>query len=171
MELRRLLRSRAFFIMLLWLGTHSSAQVVAKGGEVIEMHSPMVVNVPFKEITFFGKTYWKFPELRKYVCDGVDMESLQVKIGKMPEIESHKLGKLVVDGTLYVRPSHDRTVDLQFDLLHGEEIIANAFKKGIDAEEGDTIGFSIKIPIKPEKLQTLISDRSNSSMRITMTVR
>ncbi len=91
-------------------------------------------------------------------------------IGKMPSIESHKLGKLVVDGTLYVRPSHDRTVDLQFDLLRGEEVIASELKKGIDAEEEDTTGFSIKIPIKPEKFQTLISDRNNSSMRITMTV-
>lgn len=171
MERRKLLRSGAFFIMLVCLGTRSSAQVVAKGGELFEMHSPMVVNVPFKEIIFLGGTYWKFPDLRKYVCDGVDIKSLQVKIGKMPAIEAHKLGKLVVDGTLYVRPSRDRRVDLQFDLLHGQEVIANSFKKGIDAEEDESKGFSIKILLKPEKFQTLLSDRDNSSLRITMTVR
>ncbi len=74
MEQRKLLRSVGFFLILICLGIQSNAQVVAKGGEVFELRSPMIVSIPFKEITFLGGTYWKFPDLRKYVCDGVDYQ-------------------------------------------------------------------------------------------------
>jgi hypothetical protein len=171
MRIRNLPGLPAFCLVVAVLMPAVDAQIVAKGAETSEFHSPMVLTIPFKDITIVDRTHWEFPDLRKYICDGVNIKSLEFKVEKMPATDSGKMGKLAVKGELHLRPGKDRNVDLQIELLHGEDVVTSKEKNGIGIEEDESSHFTTDIPVIPFRYHKMVADGEKASVKITMRVK
>lgn len=150
------------------------AQVVARqGGEeaekVTEFVSPMVLELPFAVTAALPEGAAKsFENLSKFVCDDTLLTRLTAKRVRA----SAKRGdRYVIDGTVFVRRSHDRLVSLTLELLVGEERVAMAVKEKINAEENTSRTFSLQLSLSPTGTAKLAENPDSAVLKVTVNVK
>jgi hypothetical protein len=127
------------------------AQIVARQGEVPavkQFASPMVLELPLLDLATApkGTTRQFGPEIRNFVCVDVSLVELAVRR------RSGRKGSVTLDlsGDLSVRPSHDKRVDLEFQVMAGTAVLGAKKLSDIDAEERRSTPFRGRLSILAE---------------------
>ena len=160
--------------ILLCLAVTASAQLVVKEGrpqQIVDYMSPMVLGFPAPSLLRAAglppgaRITEKVPDLSAQVCESALIRRL-VMVASGP----NKKGLIAVDLTtiLEVKPGSDKLVTLQFGIVVGDQLIASAILKNLDAEEGKSMTRKVQLQVPVAKLPP---PESPPVMRITMTVR
>jgi hypothetical protein len=130
--------------------------------------SPMVLTVdfPVTESSRWGQGEWlrgsDYASLPGYVCDNVSIKNMQVSF------EPSKNGKVrvIVKGILAASEGHDKSVDLNLDLITSDIVVGSATEEGIKVEEEKEEKWKAHMEVSPLAL----SATPGPKLRISMAV-
>lgn len=155
----------------------AKAQVVAYQGEakpepVKEFESPMVLEVPVSGLgSLPPRAARNFgAQLRDYVCDDVKIHTLSVRKGRTRKRQGRLETSLDLEVMLYVRPSYDRLVDLHFSFIKEDEVVLQARKNQIDAEEGYYPKFKHTFKLPVDEFERIFNQEPVPKLKIKMSV-
>jgi hypothetical protein len=152
------------------------SQIVARQGTAAEsplqdFKSPMILDLPLQDFKQIPSGSGRdFKEVRKYYCD--DLMVSQLFVTKKEESHRGKPSswRLEIRGAVSVRPSHDRLATIRFDAVKGEEGVATAQVSQINAEEGKTQSFKVRLNLAPDEVDRLFAAGEPPLLRVTVTV-
>lgn len=149
---------RMFIVMLMLLiAPPSLAQIQAKHdetGEVTEIASPMLLDVPFPiqnpELWERNKTKVFSKDLLKFSCEGVSIVSLTVQF----DTPRNGMVPLSIIAFMRNRPGHDKLVQLRFQVYRdGAPISGGERLVNVDVEEGRAARRDFKLLVKEDALR------------------
>jgi len=171
-----MMRSVAVFLIGVLLPTVVFAQVGAMQGVSAakpnapqgqrEFGAPMVLTAPFPltDRSKWNEAFWseeKDLAFREYRCDGVAIHDMQMRA-----IAQDNGGvKIDVKGHFDSLKGHDKRVDMKFEFLNGDSVVATGYSDGLKAPEAKTRRFAFNFTIPSAAIQ---SDPP-TKMRITVT--
>lgn len=166
--------SIAFIVALALTGSTVSGQISARQGEkpVQEFESPMILELPLPQVldfaTGYGKTFSK--DIESFVCDDTSIVTLTVIRGKSSGRGDK--AKILIDfeGQIYVRPSFDRLVDVEFSVLQGENSIGETAAREIDAGEEYKTKFKATLKLPLQDLEEAFAGEMPPILKIVMSV-
>jgi hypothetical protein len=134
-----------------------------------EFKSPMVLDLPFPDPAKLQfDIRHAYAGTQRLFCDDVSVQTFN-----LTAFRTRKRAKAIVlqvDGTLFVRSSHDRRVDLEF-IIHAEGVvIARTKLSNIDAEEKKVGVFKKSLAVEKEKLAQAAAT-GDVLLRVIVTVR
>jgi hypothetical protein len=150
----------------------AGAQINARQGvpaeEPPEFTSPMILELPFAQVLRldegFGTT---FPDVNKFVCDDVNIDRLLVT---KVQSSAKKGDRFALEGSVTVRESHDKTVNLDFEIyLKNKKLIAG-WTLILDAEEKRTSPFKVQILVPAAAIAQLKDDPKSAVLKVTVKV-
>ncbi|MCB1058516.1 MAG: hypothetical protein KDD11_23680 [Acidobacteria bacterium] len=172
------MKGLAIAVIALALAPSSLAQVTARQGEPTqreqtEFHSPMVLEVPLPDLTrlSLGQGMLISRELGRFVCDDANLNgSLWVDLRKPRRGEE---GKAVLEfrGSVHVRESYDRLVDLTFRVKGSEEVLGEGVVRKLDVEEERTRPFTARVAVSEEGLRRSLASEPGPTVEITVNVK
>jgi hypothetical protein len=113
------------------------------------------------------KTEWvsgqPYADLGAFHCENVSIAALKMR----PRTIAGGRVLIEIKASLSNRPGHDKEVTVRFDIVNGEEAVAQATLGPLEVEETDTATRSVNVEIPESALKT----DPMTSLRITMTVR
>lgn len=110
-----------------------------------EFDSPMVLELPLDEYWAYSRdATWATRALRDYSCEGVTLDELRL-VDKNDRDGRHERTVVIVE--MVNRGSQDKKVDVDFDLVRGDQLVASAHIKGQSVEEDDDNTEKAKFPI------------------------
>ncbi len=150
-----------------------AAQSVARQGTVDEQpkrefNSPMVLEIPMTQlIGAEGPIGIDLKDQSKFICDDVSIASIH--IGASPTYDG-KTMKFWFEPSVFVRPSHDRLVNLRFTFMNaGKESEANA-ECTIPAKEKKIRRGKLRIKTPTSEINQMRSPGSSATLKITVSV-
>ncbi len=154
-----------------WVAAQAGAQVVARQGdstETVSFKSPMVLELPMAQLAGLEEGLgMPFKGLEKYLCDDARLTSL---VGTRTRASEKKGDVYTFQGVIAVGDSHDRWVDLDFELIVAEKVLAKAAVADLDAEEDQERIFQVKLQVPPEATAKLKSEKATAQLRLTLRV-
>lgn len=165
--------------LLLLLGPPVTAQVTARQSTAFppeELHfaSPMILDLPFPNVTMLGKgSTLAFPDVYKYVCDQhVRLRGLSLTLGKRYKGPKRaRLLELVINSKVLVADSYDRRVDIHLRLLNGDGEIATKMLPNVKAEEERATPVVIAFAVEEQELRSAYAAGKQPMLQLTITVR
>lgn len=149
----------------------------AEAGKQTGFASPMVLDIPFPDFRKLPpKDPWVTTEAGRYFCEGVGVESLTVVPGKARKAwlldgsGKERVVEYVLETSLRVLPSQDRTVNLLFELRLGDRTLASTAIRGIDAEEEKVKRAKAYLVARAEDVESFFTGEAKPVLRITMSV-
>lgn len=149
----------------------------AEAGSKTEFASPMVLDIPFPDFRKLPpKNPWITTEASRTFCEGVGVESLTVVPGKarkswlLDGSGKEKVVEYLLETSLRVLPSQDRTVTLLFELRLGDRTLASTTIRGIDAEEKKVKRAKAYLVARAVDVESLFAGEARPTLRLTMSV-
>jgi hypothetical protein len=149
------------------------AQVVAHQGEkaqapdVQEFPSPMVLELPLELDRLPERSVRDLAQLSRYWCEDAHLVGVKLTAVKLGKKES----RFEVSGFVQVRESYDRLASVRVELSDGQKAIAGASDDKIDAEEGKSRPFRVRLVVPEEKMQLLRQVGGAAKLILTLTLR
>lgn len=163
-----------FLLVSSLLAIPLQAQVTARQGsaaeEMQEFESPMLLDLELPNLALLsvGESH-TFSGLRRFVCDDASVPRLLIKKPKQKKrgdkVEFH------IEGTVYVRESHDRFVYLEFRIVQDDQPQAIARVSKLEVEEAEAKSFHTRLLIDREQLEHLFSADAEPKLTILVSVR
>jgi len=148
------------------LPARGEIQVAASRNQRFESPMVLTLDVPVSDASRWGQGEWlrgaDYASLAGYVCDQVSIKNLQVSY------EPAKDGKVRVNfrGMLVAASGHDKSVDLNLDLLNSDVVVGSATQEGISVEEDEEKKFKAHMDVTPLALNTAPGPK----LRLSVTV-
>jgi hypothetical protein len=143
----------------------SAAKANAPQGQT-EFESPMVLTAPFPltDRSNWSEAFWsdeKDLAFHEYRCDGIAIHDMQMRA----IAQENGVVEIDVRGHFDSLKGHDKRVDMKFEFLNADSVVATGYSDALKAPEAKTKRFGFKFTIPAVAIQSDPPTR----MRITLT--
>jgi len=132
-----------------------------------EFSSPMVIELPLVKLktTELGDVY-SFTDQDKFICDDVSIPIILIK----KSINWSKQVELNIKTTVYVRPSFDRKVTLQYSIIQAGSALNLRTIQEISAKEKQNRSDSSTLVLSKDAFEGLLNSENPGKLKLVMTV-
>jgi hypothetical protein len=154
------------------VATPLSAQIAARQGseDPKQFASPMILDIPLRGIVGLGFDQGlTFKDTQGYYCEDVTITRLLL-------VKKHGAGhgsgrvRAEITRAVFVRPSYDRFVTLNFGLVVGDAAVASAETDRFEVGEKKTRSFNATVDLTPEQFAKLAATDAKPLLRVTVSV-
>lgn len=148
-------------------------QIEVEKEAIQEFDSPMLLEVPVPGLSKMSVNGTKSfgLGLKKFVCEDASLRSLIVRRRRDRKVSGERMANFEIEGTIHVRESYDRLVNLRFNLVEGGTTLRAAALNSIDAEEKKHTGFKLTLAVPLEKLEAAFENDPPPILEIKVVVR
>jgi hypothetical protein len=147
-------------------------QVMARQGTAAdlkqsEFSSPIVIEVPLTRLKAQEPgDFYAFTDQDKFVCDDVSIPIILIK----KSINWSKQVELNIKTTVYVRPSFDRKVTLQYSIIQTGSALNLRTLQEISAKEKQNRSDSSTVVLSKDAFEGLLNSENPGMLKLVMTV-